>query len=130
MDLDFLKYKNNKYLLILFIILVIADIILACYLFYDSVPLDSTDSSDNTGGDNISTSVSSTSTECDTYDPYGYGNDVYHYDSYTDTYITDDDAFHYIYDYMSDKWINVDIPGQYENGTQQGINDYIETVEE
>lgn len=31
---------------------------------------------------------------------------------------------------MSDKWINVDIPGQYENGTQQGINDYIETVEE
>lgn len=71
MDLDFLKYKNNKYLLILFIILVIADIILACYLFYDSVPLDSTDSSDNTRGDNISTSVSSTSTESDTYDPYG-----------------------------------------------------------
>ncbi len=30
---------------------------------------------------------------------------------------------------MSDKWINADTHGQFKGSTQQGINDYIETVE-
>lgn len=37
--------------------------------------------------------------------------------------------YHYIYDKVGCKWLNADTHGQFKGSTQQGINDYIDTVE-
>lgn len=123
---------NNMYLIIVLIIIVIVCVGLASFLILSN---NNTDDS-NKYINNITTNTSTapevntlTSTSSEEYDPWGYGNDVYHYDADTDTYMIDGSDYHYIYDKVYDKWHNVDIPGQFEGGTQQTIDDYIVTVE-
>lgn len=120
---------NNKYLIIVLIIIVIVCIALASFLVLSNN--NNTDDSNNTTTNtSIAPEVNTrTSTSSEEYDPWGYGNDVYHYDAATDTYLREDSDCHFIYDKVYDKWHNVDIQGQYEGGTQQGINDFIDTVE-
>lgn len=60
------------------------------------------------------------------YDPYGYGNDIYHYDASTDTYIMDDNSGHYIYEGRS--WVNVDIPQQFSGSTQSEVIEFRKEV--
>lgn len=74
----------------------------------------------------VNTQISTSSEE---YDSWGYGNDVYHYDTATDTYMIEGSEYHYIYDKVGCKWLNADTHGQFKGSTQQGINDYIDTVE-
>ena len=123
---------NNKYLIIVLIIIVIVCIALASFLVLSNN--NNTDDSNKYINNTTNTSIAPevnipTSTSSEEYDPWGYGNDVYHYDAATDTYLRDDNDCHFIYDKVYDKWHNVDIQGQYEGGTQEGINDFIDTVE-
>lgn len=120
---------NNKYLIIVLIFIVIVCIALASFLVLSNN--NNTDDSNNTTTNtsiapevNTQTSISS-----EEYDPWGYGNDVYHYDIATDTYMIDGSDYHYIYDKVYDEWLNVDTHGQFKGSTQQTIEDYIDTVE-
>lgn len=124
---------NNKYLIIVLIIIVIICIALASFLVLSNNN-NTDDSNKYVNNTTTNTSIAPevnipTSTSSEEYDPWGYGNDVYHYDAATDTYLRDDNDCHFIYDKVYDKWHNVDIQGQYEGGTQEGINDFIDTVE-
>ena len=40
----------------------------------------------------------------------------------------DGSDYHYIYDKIRSKWINADTNGQFKGSSQQGINDFIDTV--
>lgn len=123
---------NNKYLIIVLIIIVIVCIALASFLVLSNN--NNTDDSNkyinNTTNTTIASEVNTpTSTSSEEYDPWGYGNDVYHYDVATDTYMIDGSDYHYIYDKVYDEWLNADTHGQFKGSTQQTIDDYIDTVE-
>ena len=123
---------NNKYLIIVLIIIVIVCVALASFLVLSNN--NNTDDSNKyinntTTNTSIAPEVNThTSTSNEEYDPWGYGNDVYHYDAATDTYMMDGSDYHYIYDKIRSKWINADTNGQFKGSSQQGINDFIDTV--
>ena len=124
---------NNKYLIIVLIIIVIVCVALASFLVLSNN--NNTDDSNKyinntTTNTTIASEVNTpTSTSSEEYDPWGYGNDVYHYDVATDTYMIDGSDYHYIYDKVYDEWLNADTHGQFKGSTQQIIDDYIDTVE-
>lgn len=121
---------NNKYLIIVLIIIVIICIALASFLVLSNN--NNTDDSNkyinNTTNTSIAPEVNSlTSTSSEEYDPWGYGNDVYHYDAATDTYLRDDSSGHFVYTPFG--WEDRDGNGQFRGGTQTDVEEFIDIVE-
>ena len=126
--------KLNKLLLILLIIIIVCCVLVGAVILAidnNSEEVNNTSSINNT---TVATEVNSSpepveSNDDEVYDPWGYGNDVYHYDAATDTYMIEGSDYHYIYDKVYDEWLNADTHGQFKGSTQQTIEDYIDTVE-
>ncbi|WP_415953009.1 hypothetical protein [Methanobrevibacter woesei] len=121
---------NNKYLIIVLIIIVIICIALASFLVLSNN--NNTDDSNkyinNTTNTSIAPEVNTpTSTSSEEYDPWGYGNDVYHYDAATDTYLRDDSSGHFVYTPFG--WEDRDGNGQFRGGTQTDVEEFIDIVE-
>ncbi|PWB87269.1 hypothetical protein MBBWO_00470 [Methanobrevibacter woesei] len=121
---------NNKYLIIVLIIIVIVCIALASFLVLSNN--NNTDYSNkyinNTTNTSIAPEVNTpTSTSSEEYDPWGYGNDVYHYDAATDTYLRDDSSGHFVYTPFG--WEDRDGNGQFRGGTQTDVEEFIDIVE-
>ena len=121
---------NNKYLIIVLIIIVIICIALASFLVLSNN--NNTDDSNkyinNTTNTSIAPEVNTpTSTSSEEYDPWGYGNDVYHYDVATDTYLRDDSSGHFVYTPFG--WEDRDGNGQFRGGTQTDVEEFIDIVE-
>lgn len=121
---------NNKYLIIVLIIIVIICIALASFLVLSNN--NNTDDSNkyinNTTNTSIAPEVNTpTSTSSEEYDPWGYGNDVYHYDAATDTYLRDDSSGHFVYTHFG--WEDRDGNGQFRGGTQTDVEEFIDIVE-
>lgn len=121
---------NNKYLIIVLIIIVIVCIALASFLVLSNN--NNTDDSNkyinNTTNTSIAPEVNTpTSTSSEEYDPWGYGNDVYHYDAATDTYLRDDSSGHFVYTPFG--WEDRDGNGQFRGGTQTDVEEFIDIVE-
>ena len=122
---------NNKYLIIVLIIIVIVCIALASFLVLSNN--NNTDDSNKyinntTTNTSIAPEVNTpTSTSSEEYDPWGYGNDVYHYDAATDTYLRDDSSGHFVYTPFG--WEDRDGNGQFRGGTQTDVEEFIDIVE-
>ena len=121
---------NNKYLIIVLIIIVIVCIALASFLVLSNN--NNTDDSNkyinNTTNTSIAPEVNTpTSTSSEEYDPWGYGNDVYHYDTANDTYLRDDSSGHFVYTPFG--WEDRDGNGQFRGGTQTDVEEFIDIVE-
>ena len=121
---------NNKYLIIVLIIIVIICIALASFLVLSNN--NNTDDSNkyinNTTNTSIAPEVNTpTSTSSEEYDPWGYGNDVYHYDAATDIYLRDDSSGHFVYTLFG--WEDKDGNGQFRGGTQTDVEEFIDIVE-
>lgn len=121
---------NNKYLIIVLIIIVIICIALASFLVLSNN--NNTDDSNkyinNTTNTSIAPEVNTpTSTSSEEYDHWGYGNDVYHYDAATDTYLRDDSSGHFVYTPFG--WEDRDGNGQFRGGTQTDVEEFIDIVE-
>ena len=118
---------NNKYLIIVLIIIVIVCIALASFLVLSNN--NNTDDSNNTTTNtSIAPEVNTqTSTSSEEYDPWGYGNDVYHYDAATDTYLRDDSSGHFVYTPFG--WEDRDGNGQFRGGTQTDVEEFIDILE-
>lgn len=121
---------NNKYLIIVLIIIVIICIALASFLVLSNN--NNTDDSNkyinNTTNTSIAPEVNTpTSTSSEEYDPWGYGNDVYHYDAATDTYLRDNSSGHFVYTPFG--WEDRDGNGQFRGGTQTDVEEFIDIVE-
>ena len=121
---------NNKYLIIVLIIIVIICIALASFLVLSNN--NNTDDSNkyinNTTNTSIAPEVNTpTSTSSEEYDPWGYGNDVYHYDVATDTYLRDDSSGHFVYTPFG--WEDRDGNSQFRGGTQTDVEEFIDIVE-
>ena len=121
---------NNKYLIIVLIIIVIVCIALSSFLVLSNN--NNTDDSNkyinNTTNTSIAPEVNTpTSTSSEEYDPWGYGNDVYHYDAATDTYLRDDSSGHFVYTPFG--WEDRDGNGQFRGGTQTDVEEFIDIVE-
>jgi len=121
---------NNKYLIIVLIIIVIICIALASFLVLSNN--NNTDDSNkyinNTTNTSIAPEVNTpTSISSEEYNPWGYGNDVYHYDAATDTYLRDDSSGHFVYTPFG--WEDRDGNGQFRGGTQTDVKEFIDIVE-
>ena len=112
------------------IIIVIICIALASFLVLSNN--NNTDDSNkyinNTTNTSIAPEVNTpTSTSSEEYDPWGYGNDIYHYDAATDTYLRDDSSGHFVYTPFG--WEDRDGNGQFRGGTQTDVEEFIDIVE-
>ena len=121
---------NNKYLIIVLIIIVIVCIALASFLVLSNN--NNTDDSNRYINNTTNTSIvpevnTPTSTSSEEYDPWGYGNNVYHYDAATDTYLRDDSSGHFVYTPFG--WEDRDDNGQFRGGTQTDVEEFIDIVE-
>ena len=104
--------------------IIILCIIMACFLIYENNNLIDSDFNST-----VATEVNSSPEPVESsedYDPYGYGNDIYHYDAATDTYLRDDSSDHYIYEGRS--WVNVDMPQQFSGSTQSEVIEFRKEV--
>lgn len=121
--------KLNKLLLILLIIIIVCCVIVGAVILTidnNSEEVNNTSSINNT---TVATEVNSSPEPVESsedYDPYGYGNGIYHYDVATDTYLRDDSSDHYIYQGRS--WVNVDMPQQFSGSTQSEVIEFRKEV--
>ena len=113
---------NKKQIIIIELIVVvcilIAGIAITLNLNNQTTPL----------ANNTTEAVVDTVTEESPEQPYSarFENSEYHYNPSTDRYTKDGSSHEFVYDYVTEEWIDTNIPGhQMEGSTQSSLDEYI-----